>query len=124
MRVSEKNFDPWFDSRRLNSELCCYLSEVSISAEAGTFAGETPGPEQNKFVNRLLTIIIWRTLVRNLFVDTIVRNKLDSHSGDCNGFVSRRETLVSSSLTSSTRIWACGEVGESRRTVNPFLTGE
>jgi hypothetical protein len=27
---------------------------------------------------------------------------LESHSGNCNGFVSRRETSVSSSLTSST----------------------
>ena len=32
-----------------------------------------------------------------------IRILLESHSGNCNGLVSRRETFVSSSLTSSTK---------------------
>jgi hypothetical protein len=35
-------------------------------------------------------------------VEVIEEKMLESHSGNCNGFVSRRETYVSSSLTSST----------------------
>jgi hypothetical protein len=35
--------------------------------------------------------------------EVIEENMLESHSGNCNGFVSRRETYVSSSLTSSTK---------------------